>query len=152
MDVLVPVSALAVYGQLGIIALWILSMLTTAIYFPVWGVRKLRGKIATGPAILIRLWPLLAALSVFAFVGAFMLGMADPFVRLGGPTLVSVTIMLSTIAFAIFAILGVRTSIEQRHAAMNQVNYWYCTACSVVHVAVTAYLFWFGVIGLMTWA
>jgi succinate dehydrogenase/fumarate reductase cytochrome b subunit len=100
----------------------------------------------------IRLWPLLASVSVGTFVGGFMFGMADPFVRLGGPTFVSVVIMLSTIAFALFAVLGIRTSVRERHAAMNQVNYWYCTATSVIHALVATYLFWFGAVGLMTWA
>jgi len=152
MDVYIPAAAFLIYGQLAIVAAWILSMVTAILFFPVWSVRKLRGKIDAGPAIWIRLWPFLASVSVLAFVGTFMLGMADPFSRLGGPTLVSVMIMLSTIAFAVCAVLGVRTSIEQRHAAMNSVNYWYCTASSVIHLVVAIYLFWFGVIGLMTWA
>jgi CubicO group peptidase (beta-lactamase class C family) len=152
MEVLVPTSELVIYGQLSIVALWALSIVTSGFYFIVWGVRKLRGKIPSGPTMRIRLWPLLASVSVGTFVGGFMFGMADPFVRLGGPTFVSIVIMLSTIAFALFAVLGIRTSVRERHAAMSQVNYWYCTATSVIHALVATYLFWFGAVGLMTWA
>jgi len=151
-SVLKPTSALLIYGQLGIAVLWVLSIGTSVIYFLVWGVRRLRGKIGPGPTIQIRLWPLLAGLSVVVVFAASALGMADPFAKLGSPTFLSITIMLSTITFAMFAVLGVYTSIKERNATMSRINYWYSTTTSFIHLVVAAYLFWFGVIGLMTWA
>jgi len=150
--VLKPASSLLIYGQLGVAVLWGLSIVTSVLYFLVWGVRKLRGKIPSGATMRIRVWPLLAGLSVAAVAGFFALGMADPFERLGEPSLISVSITLSTVAFAVFAGLGVRTSIEEGATAMNRVNYWHSTVASFVHAIVAAYLLWFGVIGLMTWA
>lgn len=150
--VLKPASSLLIYGQLGVAILWGLSIVTSVLYFLVWGVRKLRGKVPSGATMRIRVWPLLAGLSVAALVGFFALGMADPFKRLGEPSLISVSIMLLTVAFAVFAVLGVRTSIEERATAMNRVNYWHSTIASFTHAIVAAYLLRFGVIGLMTWA
>lgn len=150
--VLKPASPLLIYGQLGVATLWVLSIVTSVLYFLVWGARRLRGKIPSGATMRIRVWPLLAGLSVVTLVGFFALGMADPFKRLGEPTLISVSIMLLTVAFAVFAVLGVRTSIEERTAAMNRVNYWHSTFASFMHAIVAAYLLWFGVIGIMTWA
>jgi len=49
-----------VYGQLGIAALWGFFIASSLLLFPVWLVRRLRGKITPGAAIRIRLWPLLA--------------------------------------------------------------------------------------------
>lgn len=49
-----------VYGQLGIAALWGFFIASSLLFFPVWLVRRLRGKITPGAAIRIRLWPLLA--------------------------------------------------------------------------------------------
>jgi len=60
--------------------------------------------------------------------------------------------MLATIAFAIFAVLGVRTAITERNTKMNRFNYWYCSISSYLHLLVAAYLLWFGVIGIQTWA
>jgi len=150
--VLKPVSALLVYGQLAIVFLWAAAIGSSVIYFLVWGMRKLRRKIDSGATISVRLWPLLASLSVIVFIGAFMTGMTDPFARLSSPTLIAITVMIATAAFALFAALGVQASINARSAPMNRANYWHSTVASVTHLIVAIYLFWFGIIGLMTWA
>jgi hypothetical protein len=150
--VLKPVSPLLAYAQLGIAVLWGLSIVTSLLYFLVWGVRKLRGKIPSGATVRIRLWPLLAGLSIIALNGFFALAIADPIRNLAAPTVSSLGIMLSSIAFAVFAALGVRTSIEERHTPMNRANYWHSTIASLTHAIVAAYMFWFGAIGLMTWS
>lgn len=152
MLVLRPASPALVYGQLGIAMLWGLSIATSVLYCLVWGIRKLRGNIPSGATVRIRMWPLLAGLSVLAFAGLFAFGMADPFRHLSAPTPIALGIMLSSIFFALFAALGVTTSIRERRTAMNRVNYWYSTITSFVHATVAAYLLWFGVIGIMTWA
>ena len=149
--VLKPAPALLIYGQLAMAGLWGLVIATSLLYFPVWGVRRLRKKILAGATIGIRLWPLLASVSVVGTVILFSAAMADPFVRLGAPSVFSVTIMLLTILFAFFAALGVTVAVEARAVPMNRWNYWYSTASSCVHLAVAAYLLWFGIIGLMTW-
>lgn len=138
--VLKPASALLVYGQLAIAILWALAIGTSLIYFLIWGVRRLRKKIAPGPTIRVRVWPLLAGVSAVVFVAVFAVGMADPFEKLGAPTAYSITIMLSTIAFALFAAFGVITSIRERRTAMNRVNYWHSTVSSFTHLVVALYM------------
>lgn len=149
--VLKPASPVLIYGQLGIAILWLLAIVTSLLFFPVWGVRKLRGKIQSGATIRIRLWPLLAGLSIIALNGLFVLAMSEPFKNLAAPTLYSVGVMLLSIAFAVFAALGVRTAIEERHTEMNRFNYWHASSASFLHGIVAAYMLWFGAIGLMTW-
>jgi len=153
--VLKPVSPIVAFGQLAIGALWLVSIGVSFLYFLVWGVRKLRGKVPTGASTRIRVWPLFAGVSVVAFVALFAAGMGSTsniFSTLGKPTTISVSIMLATIAFAIFAVLGVRTAITERNTKMNRFNYWYCSISSYLHLLVAAYLLWFGVIGIQTWA
>ena len=153
--VLKPVSPLVAYGQLAIAALWLVSIGTSFLYFLVWGVRKLRGKVAKGGSTRIRLWPLFAGVSVVAFVALFAAGMSSTsniFITLGRPTATSISIMLATIAFAVFAALGTFTAITERNTKMNRFNYWYCSISSYLHLLVAAYLLWFGVIGIQTWA
>ena len=150
--VLKPASALLIYGQLGIGALWALSITVSIVFFLVWGIRRLRGKIAPGPAVKIRVWPLLAGLSILFFVWMFSLGMVDPFTILAGPTLISVAIMLATIAFAVFAVAGTHAAFSYRGADINRVAYWYSAISSGLHLIVALYLLSFGVIGMMTWA
>lgn len=150
--VLKPASGLQIYGQLGIGAAWLLSIALSLLFLLVWGIRRLRGKIAAGPATKIRVWPLLAGLSIIFFVWMFSLGMPDPFEILAKPTLISVAIMLSSIAFAVFAVLGVRAAYSYRGEAINRVAYWFSTVSSGLHLIIALYFLWFGVIGMMTWA
>ena len=147
-----PVSPVVVYTQLGIAILWALSIQTAVLYFLVWGVRRMRGKIQPGPAMRIRLWPFLASLSIVAVIVSFSIGMEDPFGKLGAPTPTSVTIAAATLAFFVFAVLGASTSWKVRDAQMNRVNYWYSTITSWVHLVVALYLLNYGIIGLMTWS
>lgn len=151
-QVLKPVSALVAYGQIGIAALWAIAIVSSVVYFVVWGIRKLRGKVPVGPSTRIRVWPLLASVFIIAFVTLFSHGMSDPFTLLGSPTAVSLGVMLLTIAFAVSAAIGSLTAVKERHAEMNRVNYWYSATTSFIHLLVAVYLLWFGVIGIQTWA
>jgi len=150
--VLKPVSAVTVFGQLAVAVLWALSIVLSILFLLIWGVRRFRGKIPPGPAIRIRIWPLFAGLSVIVFAAAFILGFADPFVSLGAPTVISVTIMLATIAFAAFTFAGVHAAVIYRKAEMNRAAYWFSALSSGVQLLVVFYLMYFGVIGMMTWA
>ena len=152
--VLKPVSPIVAFGQLALGALWVVAIGTSFLYFLVWGVRKLRGKVPAGPSTRIRMWPLLAGVSIVAFVGLFAAGMSSTsniFETLGNPTAISIGVMLATIAFAVFAVLGAYTAITERNADMNRVNYWYCSVSSCLHLLAAAYLLWFGIIGIQTW-
>lgn len=149
--VLKPVSPAVVWGQIGVAGLWLLTIALSIPYALIWVVRRVRKKVDPGPTIKIRLWPLLAGVSVIAFVALFTQGAADPFSRLGEPTFWSVGILISTLAFAAFAILGVRDAVRFRHWAMNRGNYWFSTVSSSLHLIVAVYLAVYGVIGIMTW-
>lgn len=150
--VLKPVMAAQVYLQFAILFLWGLFMASTLLFAPVWIVRRLRRKIEPGVAIRVRLWPLLATLSVLVFLLSFAVGMSDPFDQLGSPTVVSIAILLATIAFALFAFFGVMCTIWSKGAGINRVAYWHSATASVLHAVVAAYLLFQGVIGMMTWA
>jgi CubicO group peptidase (beta-lactamase class C family) len=151
-QVLKPASAILIYGQLAVVALWGLSIAISLLFLLVWGVRRLRGKIAPGAAIRVRVWPLMAGLSIIFFVWMFSLGMSDPFTTLAGPTLISVALMLATIAFAVFAVAGVNAAVSYRAADINRVAYWFSATSSGLHLIVALYFLSFGVIGMMTWA
>ncbi len=152
MATLKPVSAIMVYGQLSIAALWGFFIASSLLFFPVWLVRRLRGKIKPGAAIKIRLWPLLAGVSMLVMIGLFMQGISDPFKQLGEPTTISIGIMLSTLTFALFALMGLSRCWRERKTSMNRVAYWHSTAATMLHVILALYFLSFGVIGLMTWA
>ncbi len=150
--VLKPTSSVIVYSQLTIAILWCCIIVSSILFFFVWSIRKFRGKIPGGSTITIRLWPLLAGISIVAFVLLFVLGGETPFKSFGKPSVISVSIMLSSIGFAFFAFMGSFTSIKERNTEMNKGNYWYATFSSLIHTVVAVYLLYFGIIGVMTWA
>ena len=151
-QVLKPIGAVQVFTQFGVAALWGLFIATSILFFPVWGVRRLRGKIPSGAAIRIRMWPFLAALSVVVFIGMFVIGFRDPFNLLGTPNIVSVTILVSTLTFALFTLMGLSCAWGARRLPINRVAYWHSATGSVLHLVVGIYLLFHGIIGLMTWA
>lgn len=150
--VLKPVLAIQVYVQFAVLILWGLFMAGSLLFAPVWIVRRLRGKIPPGVTIRVRTWPLLASLCVLAFVLFFMMGMSDPFDRLGSPTPISVGILLSSASFALFAFFGVMCAVWSRQAGINRIAYWHSATTSVLNAVVAAYLLSQGAIGMMTWA
>jgi len=150
--VLKPANPVLIFSQLAVLALWAIFIASSLLFFPVWLLRRVRGKIPGRGTVRVRLWPLLAGISVLSLAGLFMLGMADPFERLGKPTAISLGIMIATLAFALFAVLGVYTSVKERQTGMNRGAYWHSTLASLLHLALAVYLMAFGVIGLMTWA
>ncbi len=150
--VLKPVPQWLVFGQLGVAVLWVVSIVLSILFLLIWGVRRLRGKIPSGPAIQIRVWPLLASLSVVLFTWMFMRGMSNPFINLGAPTFISITVMVATLAFAAFAVMSVYKVVIYRNAEINHGTYWFSAISSVLHLIVMLYLLYFGIIGLMTWA
>ncbi len=152
MTVLKRASSIVIYSQLGIAILWGVFIVSSLGFFPVWIVRRLRGKIPAGVTIRIRLWPLLAGVCVLIMIGLLMLGMDDPFKRLGAPTTVSTGIMLATLCFALFTVLGVYTCVRERQSGMNRGIYWHSSLASLLHLVVAVYLFSYGIIGLKTWA
>ena len=151
-DVLKPVGGLQVWAQFGILGLWGLAVATSILFAPVWVLRRIRGRISPGTAIRVRLWPLLASVCAVAFLLLFVVGMEDPFARLGGPTFVSVGIMGASLLFAIFAAVGVVYAIGVRKRALNRVAWWHSMSGSALHLLVSAYLYAHGIIGLATWA
>jgi len=151
-SVLKPTTAVLVYTSFAVVALWGLFSGSSLLFFLVWIVRRLRGKIRPGATIQVRLWPLLASASVAGFTGLVFIGFSDPFKLMGQPSVVSIGIMLLSVAFALFTLLGAHTCIRERKTNMNQFVYWHSTVASCLHVIVAVYLLSFGMIGVRVWA
>jgi hypothetical protein len=71
---------------------------------------------------------------------------------LGNVSFVSIAIMISTIGFAIASVWSVFCIFRERNARMKKRIYWYSAILSCLHLIVTGYLLWFGVIGIRLWA
>jgi CubicO group peptidase (beta-lactamase class C family) len=142
------VSAFRVWGQRIGFALIALLMLSSPLFALVWGARRLLGKLA-GP-LSVRVMPLLSTLSMGAFLGLFYFNREDLW-TLGVPSLVSVGIMLSSLAFALTAATSLYVVYRARHVAMNRVAYWHSVLVAVAVAADAVYLGYWGLIGLRLW-
>jgi len=130
----------------------LLSMLAILLYAPFWilgGLKKKRRRLAERG---LRLWPLLAVLSLVAFVGIITLSGADLIQRLGNLTGWSAAIFLSTVAFGI-ASLGSAISLWRTPAetVRSGVRRFSITVTIALLIA-AVYLAYWGIIGLRTWA
>lgn len=146
------VNSLMAYGLLGVGAMWGAVMVSTLLFFPIWGVRKLRGKVPAGLPTQVRLWPLLSSLAFVTFLVLAVIGSRNFIGHLGAPGPVSVGIMMSTVLFAVLTVIGLYSVYRARHIAMNRMAYWHSTLASVLHGTALLYLLYFGVIGVRTWS
>lgn len=130
----------------------LLSILSILIYAPFWilgGLIKKRRRPAERG---MRIWPLLAVLSLVAIIVIFILCSNDLIARLGNLTAWSAAFFLSTIAFAVAA---VASAIALRRAPADGVRKGvrrYSTVVTAALLIATAYLLSWGIIGLRTWA
>ncbi len=130
----------------------LLSILSILIYAPFWilgGLIKKRRRPAERG---MRIWPLLAVLSLVAIIVIFILCSNDLIARLGNLTAWSAAFFLATIAFAVAA---VASAIALRRAPADGVRKGvrrYSTVVTAALLIATAYLISWGIIGLRTWA
>ena len=154
------VSALRVWEQIVAIALISLLVLSSLLFAPVWGLRKLFGKLHGAGPLSVRVLPLLSAvlliafdlLLVIGFRGTITAGNVDDLFTLGVPSLLTVSIMLSSIAFPLVAAASLYVVYRERSTAMNRIAYWHSLLVAVAMAGVAGYMGCWGLIGLRLWA
>ena len=81
----------------------------------------------------------------------FVLGLGDPFRRLGHATAWSIGYVLLSLAFAVTAAIGAVVVARAPIAAQNRWAAWHSRLVAAAAVLVSDYLAFFGLIGLRTW-
>ncbi|PCO05274.1 hypothetical protein AWR36_011170 [Microbulbifer flavimaris] len=148
-----PVSAAAAFSLLGTGGAWLLYIASSLLFFPIWGVRRLRGNISAGLPTRVRVWPLLSSICIVTTVLLFRFAASsNPIDVLARPSLIAVAIMVATALFAVFSVVGLYAAYRARSSEMNQVAYWHSALGALLHGTVMVYLLYYGVIGLRTWA
>jgi CubicO group peptidase (beta-lactamase class C family) len=130
----------------------LLSMVAILIYAPFWilgGLIKRRRRPAERG---LRTWPLIAVLSLIAFVGIIVMCSDDLIERLGNLTGWSAAIFLTTVIFGLASLGSIislwRTPAENTRLRVRR----FSVIVTVALLITTAYLAYWGVIGLRTWA
>jgi CubicO group peptidase (beta-lactamase class C family) len=145
------ISALRVWGQFGAVAATLLLMLTSFLFALVWVPRKLFGKLRNAGPLSVRVIPLFSAVLLIAFLVLFGTHLGDA-QTLGIPNLLSIGIMLLSIAFPLTAAAGLYIAYRKRSAAMNRVVYWHSVLVAAAMTGVAVYLGCWDLIGLRLWA
>ena len=110
------------------------------------------GQIPRGVNLQVRLWPMLATLCVIGTVILFVVGFGDIFNLLGSPNALSLSIMILTIAFALTSVWSLATVVRYRKEKISGFVKWHSAIGAGLHVLVTIFLLYYGVIGLQIWA
>ncbi len=139
-------------AQIVLTAFVVLAIVSIVLYAPFWiigGFFKRRRRPAERP---MRLYPLLAVLSLVAFVVVFILSSAHAITLLGNLTAYSAALFLSTLCFAVAALLGAWAVVAAGSDGVRRYVRWFSGFVSIALLIALVYLAYWGVIGLRTWA
>jgi len=146
------ISPVIIFGQLIVGTLWLLYIAGSLLLGSIWFIRYWRGRKFTRQSIRLGSWPFIASV-FFLAVLLLEIGVGDEGIALlGNVTVVSVSITVFTICFALAALLSIITAIRDRKAKLNQNIYWHLTILSCLHFIAACYFGWHGIIGIQTWS
>jgi len=152
------VSPLQFWAQLVGVVLASVLTVSSLLRAPVWGLRKLMGKPSNAGPMAIRVLPFLSAVSLVLFDGLLFIALFgtrlgfltyDP--KLGAPSLFTVSILLSSLAFPLAAVGSLYIVFRERHTPMSRVTYWHSVCIAAAMAAVAFYYGYWGLIGLRLW-
>ena len=139
-------------AEIALTAFVLVSLVSILIYAPFWILGGLSRKRRRPAERGMRFWPLMAALCLIGFVAIFILCADDTISRLGNLTAWSAALFLVTIAFAIASIASAIAWLRApAEAVRRRVRRYSFLVISALLIA-TAYLAYWGIIGLRTWA
>lgn len=137
--------------EVALTAYVLVSIVSILIYAPFWILGGLSRKRRRPEERAMRLWPLLAVLSLIAVVVIFILCASDMIQRFGNFTGWSAAFWLATVAFGVSAVasaISVRRTAETVRPGIRK----YSKIVAVALLVAAAYFAYWGVIGLRTWA
>jgi CubicO group peptidase (beta-lactamase class C family) len=138
-------------SEIALTAFVLLSIIAIVIYAPFWilgGISPRRRRPAERG---MRLWPLIAVLSLIAFVGIFILSANDLIERMGSLTAWSSALFTVSWLFAI-AVLASLMSVFRTSGEIRLGVRRFSIVVTTALVIAAAYLAYWGIIGIRTWA
>jgi len=129
----------------------ILSLVSVLVYAPVWmigGFMKRRRRPAERA---MRVWPLIALLSLAAFMAIFVTSASDIINRLGNVTIWSLGVFVTSLCFAGASLLSAITAWRLPVEGVRRSVRIYSIIVSAGLMIATGYFAYWGIIGLRTW-
>jgi CubicO group peptidase (beta-lactamase class C family) len=140
------------FAEILLTAFVLVSMVSILLYAPVWMIGGLFKRRRRPGERAMRVYPLVAVLSLVGLVVVFILSSADLLTRLGNFSVYSALVWLCTVIFALATLMSLwsawRASVPETRMAVR----WYSTAVSLALLVALLYLGYWGVIGIRTWA
>ena len=138
-------------AEILLVAWFLIAAGLTLLYAPFWiigGFFKTRRRPAERS---IRFFPLAAVLCLLALFGIVSLSGEDIIARLGNQTIYSSGLFLATLLFAMCSIASAIALIAARHQQIRSYVRSFSIFATAALLIATAYLSWWGVIGIRTW-
>ncbi|HVM49418.1 MAG TPA: hypothetical protein VMU04_15425, partial [Candidatus Acidoferrum sp.] len=153
------VPAVEVWAQVAGIAVVTGLTLSALVFAPIWVWRKAAGKLQDAGPLRVRVLPLLSAIWLTCFDGLLAFGLrgmitgqSDDISSLGVPSLLTISILVTSLAFPLTTVWSLWVIYRERSAAMNRVVYWHSALVTLAMAAVAVYYAYWGLIGLRLWA
>lgn len=138
-------------GEILITAYVALSVLAIVVYAPFWMIGGLIKRRRRPAERAMRLFPLLAVLSLAAFVGIFILCSSDLIDRLGNQTVWSEVLRLTTLAYAVSVLFSALAWWRAPRAGVRPAVREFSRIVTLALLISAAYLGYWGMINLRTW-
>lgn len=142
---------LAIIIQIALAGFVLLALISILIYAPFWTIIGPLMKRHHHKERFIRLWPLIASISVVAMITIFNLAMEDVITRLGSVTVWSLAFLLSTVLFGAATIASVIALWYVPKRVIRRPVLIYSLFSIVALLIVPHYLAYWGILGLCTW-
>jgi hypothetical protein len=146
------IPACLAIAEIALVAWFLLAFVSILLYAPFWifgGLIKRRRRPAER---MMRLWPLIAVLSLLAFVGLVILSGSDAIARLGNLTFYSFGLTITTLLFAASSLAGAVTLWRARKQEIRRSVRSYSITVTAALLIAVVYLAYFGIIGIRTWS
>ncbi|MGP8176275.1 MAG: serine hydrolase domain-containing protein [Terracidiphilus sp.] len=140
------------FSEIALVAWFLLAFIAILLYAPFWifgGLIKRRRRPVERA---MRLWPLIAVLSLLAFVGLFAASSSDSLARLGHMTIWSFGIFLASLIFAGASLASAAALWLARKKEIRCSVRWFSIAVTSALLIAAAYLAYWGVIGVRSWS
>jgi len=138
-------------SEIVLTAFVLLSVIAIVIYAPFWILGGLSRRRRRPAERAMRVWPLIAVLSLIAFVVIFILSSDELIERMGNLTPWSFGLFTMTLVFAI-AVLASLISVLRAGGEVRRGVRRFAIVVTTALVIAAAYLAYWGIIGLRTWA
>jgi len=140
------------YSELVVVAWFSLALVITLLYAPFWIVASFTGKWRRPQETWLKIWPLVATVTLIATPLVFILAGEEQLNRFGNFTIYSAGYWLCTVVFAIATIANLIAIWRANKQDVRRFVWIYSIVIAIPLLLAMAYFFYWGVIGTRLWA